>query len=311
MNRWYLIALICFSACKTGVKAQQYAGLSIDNDLFFGKDYYYSSGVFLQYGKTVSPYEKPRAADKFFKDELENKQRKSIHWRLGQQIFNPIGRYDSISDHMDYPFSGYLFLERSEQTHKSDKEILSWGLQLGLSGPPSLSQPIQNTYHRVVLGLPPLSWVDQQAAGLHLGVFGAWTKSVPLFEKVQFTQQMKAALGTHQSFAQLRTGLQWGPLNPLVFFNPLISPSQKGWSAHIGARLSYHAQDYNLSGSLFNDRSPFTLSSNICRNSLEAGFALRIEQWQFMTIAKTRSRDTPTQRYERHQVLFLSAIHFW
>lgn len=29
MNRWYLIALICFSACKTGVKAQQYAGLSI------------------------------------------------------------------------------------------------------------------------------------------------------------------------------------------------------------------------------------------------------------------------------------------
>ena len=39
-----LIAILLYSVQT--LMAQQYAGLSIDNDLFFGKDYYYSSGIF-------------------------------------------------------------------------------------------------------------------------------------------------------------------------------------------------------------------------------------------------------------------------
>ena len=43
-----LIAILLYSVQP--LIAQKYAGLSIDNDLFFGKDYYYSSGIFLKYG---------------------------------------------------------------------------------------------------------------------------------------------------------------------------------------------------------------------------------------------------------------------
>ena len=91
---------------------QSYGGLSIDNDLFFGKDYYYSSGIFLQYGTTKNGREKPT--------------KKRIHWTLGQQIYNPIGRYDSITTSMDYPFSGYLFLERAVSRTLKNKGVFRW-----------------------------------------------------------------------------------------------------------------------------------------------------------------------------------------
>ena len=49
---------------------QSYGGLSIDNDLFFGKDYYYSSGIFLQYGTTKNGREKPLNNEDLFKIEI-------------------------------------------------------------------------------------------------------------------------------------------------------------------------------------------------------------------------------------------------
>ena len=34
--------------------AQKYIGLNVDNDLYFKSDRYYSSGIFLEYGKLKS-----------------------------------------------------------------------------------------------------------------------------------------------------------------------------------------------------------------------------------------------------------------
>ena len=269
--------------------AQQYAGLSIDNDLFFGKDYYYSSGIFLQYG-------------------FEKNEKKSVHWRLGQQIFNPIKRYDSITKFMDYPFSGYLFLERQVRYNINKNKNWGWGFQIGLSGPPSLSKPIQNTYHQYILNLPPLSWHGQQPAGFHIGIEGAYKDAKHLGKHFFFTNQLNLQLGTHLTEASLRTGLQWGQLNPFVFFGPPLFSHKSGWGTHLGVQLKYNLHDYNLSGSYFRDNSPFTLRSNAFRNTLEAGVGYSGKHWQFIALAKARSKDTPRQKYSRHQVVQLSVL---
>jgi len=36
------------------VQAQRYVGVNVDNDLYFGIDQYYSSGIFLEYGKVLN-----------------------------------------------------------------------------------------------------------------------------------------------------------------------------------------------------------------------------------------------------------------
>lgn len=294
------IIFVFFLLAIQGLMAQNYAGLSIDNDLFFGKDYYYSSGIFLQYGYNKGSNTFP-----------SEKNPKSIHWTLGQKIFNPIGRYDSVSTRMDYPFSGFLYLERNVLSQKSEQEFFSWGVQIGVSGPPSLSRPLQNSYHEWVLGLPKLSWVDQQPAAFHLGIQGAWAHTSQPEKDFHFSKRLALQLGTYQSEASLRAGIAWGPLNPLVFYGPPLPNAQRGWSAQLGIQLKYNIQDYNLSGHFINNHSPFTLPSVSFRNTLEFGLAYKLPNWQFIALAKARSKDTPNQKYERHEVLYVSIIKMW
>ena len=42
---FHLLGLITFSS------AQKYIGLNVDNDLYFKSDRYYTSGIFVEYGK--------------------------------------------------------------------------------------------------------------------------------------------------------------------------------------------------------------------------------------------------------------------
>ena len=302
--RWGFLFISLFSTALWG---QNYGGLSIDNDLFFGKDYYYSSGIFLQYGITKSNRDKPLDSQELFKEE--NFFKKRIHWTSGQQIYTPIGRYDSINTNMDYPFSGYLFLERAVSKTLKNKGVFRWSAQLGISGPGSLSTPLQNTYHKHILGLPPLSWVGQQAGNMHLGILGQYSHYISLSQKRHISYQLQSQWGTHSSQSSLSTGLHLGHLDPMVFYSEAFNNSQKnGFGGYIGIQYQYHFQDYNLSGSLFENSSPFTLPSNSFRNTWLAGVGYQANKWQFLAIAKARSKDTPRQKYKRHQVLYISIL---
>lgn len=274
------------------VLGQGYAGLAIDNDLFFGKDHYYSSGVFLKYGT----------------QKKGERGVKIIHWTLGQQIYTPIGRYDTITSNMDYPFSGYLFLSRGVTTAFSKKYFFRWNAEIGISGPNSLAKTFQNAYHELILNLPPLTWVAAQPAGIHFGVAAQFTHRHALGLKTNFTNQWRAKLGTHQTEGVLRSGVQWGALDPLVFYNEPFQSNTLGFGAHLGIELKYNLQDYNLSGSLFHDLAPFTLPSNRFRNTLEVGIAYRTTHWQLMVMAKAYSKDTPGQKHARHEVLQISIL---
>ena len=59
--------------------SQRYAGLSVDNDFYFGIDRYYSSGIFLKYG----------TLKKHYKDSINYPLYISKHWTLGQEINTP------------------------------------------------------------------------------------------------------------------------------------------------------------------------------------------------------------------------------
>ena len=302
--RWILLF---FMLLYNPLWGQSYGGLSIDNDLFFGKDYYYSSGIFLQYGTTKNGREKPLKNEDLFSEEKAATRR--IHWTLGQQIYNPIGRYDSITTSMDYPFSGYLFLERAVSKTLKNKGLFRWSAQLGISGPGSLSEPFQNTYHKYILGLPPLSWVGQQPGNLHIGLLGQYTNYLSLGQARQFSYQIQSQWGTHSSQSSVSGGFHLGQINPMVFYSEAFHhPTKEGFGVYIGLQYRYHFQDYNLSGSLFENNSPFTLPSNSWRNTWLAGMGYQINQWQFLAVAKARSKDTPGQKYQRHQVVYLSIL---
>ena len=89
----FLTLLFCLLTNE--VISQKQLNLDVDNDLYFDRDFYYSSGIFLT---LMTPNAKN---DKISLNKL----------KIGQLIYTPSMRYESDPNKYDYPYSGYLYLE--------------------------------------------------------------------------------------------------------------------------------------------------------------------------------------------------------
>ena len=79
MNVKHFLTIVSLSFLGI-VHSQRYVNVHVDNDLYFGIDRYYSSGIFLSYVKVLKPKK-----DSLIKD----KQRVTHQWMLGQEINTP------------------------------------------------------------------------------------------------------------------------------------------------------------------------------------------------------------------------------
>jgi len=74
----FLIALILWVVTTPLVAAQSYLNLQVDNDLYFRTDFYYSSGIFVDYGYALPQAKKDTSGPKTY-----------AGWKLGQEIKTP------------------------------------------------------------------------------------------------------------------------------------------------------------------------------------------------------------------------------
>ena len=226
-----------FLWCTTPLLAQsRYFNLNVDNDLFFITDYFYSSGIFLQYGKEILTEEK---------DSL----RKFRLFELGQEIYTPSDRYSIDPQEYDYPYGGWTYITYASQKELSATRQLEYGLQLGITGDISLARWMQNTYHTTVLGLPENAWVDQVPNSVHLNIYGVYYNQYPLGDYFSLTTQFAGKLGTQRIDLSSRLGLNIGGKNLLgLGTNPLYK-AKTGDGFYLGLRTGYVFHDYTLSGS--------------------------------------------------------------
>lgn len=276
---------------------QRYIGLSVDNDLYFGTDRYYSSGIFLKYGKLKTTQ----------KDSLNSKNFTSTHWTLGQEINTPSLRLTSDLSKMDYPFNGWLFLRIEKEYFKSLDFGFGWGLLAGTTGAnASLAKGMQNTYHRLVLNLPPLTWAYALPQAVHLNFEAALFWGAPLAEKVKWVQESRLRAGSFRTGAETRFGLQWGSLSGLPFFGQRLESTQEGISFFSGATLALNIHDYSLSGSFIRQNSAYDLEATKLRHILQAGVVYFKKSWRGMLLYNFSSPYIQTQRIKRHSYLNIS-----
>ena len=286
------IALLSFSA-----QSQQYATLSVDNDLYFGIDRYYSSGLFLKYGKLKK---KP-------KDSLDSSQYVSQHWTLGQEINTPSFRFTSDLSRMDYPYNGWLFLGFQKEYFKHLDFGYGWGVQLGTTGAnESLAKFFQNTYHIYVLKLEPLTWAYSIPQAVHFNVEIASFLGKEVKGRLKWVQENRAALGTFRTQLSTRFGLQWGTLPGLPFFGQRLEDLTDGVAFFLGTQLTFNISDYSLSGSLFRSNSPFDFELERFRGMLQGGIMLYRSNWRTKLIYNYSSALITTQRIKYHPYLNIS-----
>jgi len=297
--------LRAFICCILGLflgqslKAQErFITLEIDNDLFFIKDYFYSSGIFLRTGKRL-----PSTS----KDSLSHYRL----WELGQEIYTPSDRFSTNTNEYDYPYGGWTYITYASQKELSATRQLEYGLQLGITGDISLARWMQNTYHTTVLGLPENAWVDQVPNSLHLNIYAVYYNQYPLGDYFSLTTQFACKLGTQRIDLSSRLGLNIGGKNLLgLGTNPLYK-AKTGDGFYLGLRTGYVFHDYMLSGSLFNDDAPFTAETVPFRVELEAGLTYNLPKWKLLFLYRHRSRDNQLQKNEGHHLMTIGISRFF
>ena len=292
------ILAFCCLLLSAPLLGQSHLSLSVDNDLYFATDYYYSSGIFIRYGKEIK--KDSSTVERFF-SKIE----------IGQLIYTPRKRYATEIEVLDYPFSGYLFVRYQKEKVDPNRRGYQYAAELGVSGAASLAEPMQNLYHEQVLQLPPLSWTAAMPQEFHLGIRGAYFRAFSLGKNVAFVPDATAVLSTHQTMGAARLGWILGTTAKMPFhFSPLLN-NHKGWGVYFGWQQQYIFHDFPLEGSLFNDASSFTLAPNRARNLLELGAVWHNQQWKLQGTFYSASKDTPLQNRSRHRYLNFTVSRFF
>ena len=283
---------VLFFLITTKVNSQKQINLDVDNDLYFNRDFYYSSGIFLSYSKTD-------------KDNVDDYNRLT----LGQLIYTPSMRYETNPEKYDYPYSGYLFLEYQKRKKISTHSSYSFGGQIGITGNASLAKGMQNLYHDLVLNLPNLKWESQMPQELQLNLLASYFKGFKIKDNISLTSELYSKLGTYQIMSGLQMGLYVGDLSWLAFSDNYILNTDSEFSFFIGTKLEYFIHDYKLEGSFLNDRAELIMESNNYRDIFTVGLKKRFNNIQVLTSYNSSSKDTKNQRTKRHPFLKISITY--
>ena len=296
---WRAVILIFIGGGTSLLFGQRYVGLSVDNDLYFGIDRYYSSGIFIKYGAL-----KPQT-----NDSLGNFNYSSSHWTLGQEINTPSFRLTEDLDKIDYPYNGWLYLGYEQDHFKQLDFGYGWGIQLGTTGAEaSFAKFMQNTYHIYVLGLPPLTWAYSMPQSFHLNVETVLYWGQPLQGRLKWVQESSLRAGSFRTQFQTRFGFQLGNLEGLPFFGQRLEAQTDGLSFFTGLSMIANLHDYSLTGSLFRSNSYYPLQAERMRAILQGGVIWQASQWRFSSLFNYASPFITNQRIKRHPYLNISIL---
>jgi hypothetical protein len=284
------------------LNAQKYVSINVDNDLYLGTDRYYSSGIFIEYGKISTPR------------TVNNKSKgfTSIQWTLGQEITTPSYRYSKEITKLDYPYNGWLYIQFKKENFKSLWSGFSYGFQFGTTGSEeSLAKQMQNFYHTYFLNLPKLSWINPQPQAFHLNFFTNYFKGFKLCKNLNLVSNPKLMLGTYNTFLSTRLGFQYGKTKHYSFFNNSFTTNNNDISFYLGTHLTYSFHNYSFSGSLFRENSSFINYPKKLNKKIELGFVTQNDKWKITSMFVSASNDFDIQRYKSHKYVTIIISRFF
>jgi lipid A 3-O-deacylase len=189
--------------------------LVLENDLFsphpLGKkapDFEYTAGTRLSWASAHTAWWAARL-DRALgaRDTAGGLPRLRTRWEVGQEIYTP--RIDAVEPLPgERPYAGWLYGAVTASAARPGR-TRSLTLQLGVTGPPSLAEPVQDEIHKIGGFRPPLGWGHQLAfePGVVLRYGEAWTAARDLGgASAEIGPEWEAALGNVLTAA--RAGLR-------------------------------------------------------------------------------------------------------
>jgi len=210
-----------------------------------------------------------------------------ISFDLSQSIFTPRDTQASRLNPRDRPYAGYLNATLG-LLHDTDNARSLLALSLGVVGPSSLGQVVQNGFHSIIGDTPNRGWSAQLKDEPAIELLAERTYRLPITRlyglETDALPALTAGVGTVRDYVQAGVSFRLGQGLNSDFGAPRIRPGLSGsdaytpnrplaWYVFAGADGQGIARDLFLDGSTFRNRSP-SVDKRPYLGELQAGLAI-------------------------------------
>lgn len=242
-----------------------------DNDLYtsYYRDGYYTNGLFLTY-RTV-------------KDDISKELPKKIYkFQAGHMMFTAVKSTLQFASTHDRPFAGYFYGAFGVSRFYKSNTIFTTDVEIGVLGPNSKGEELQNFMHGIYNYPKPLGWKHQiqNAFALNFNASYLHYFSNSSSNTLDISSYNSLKIGT--VFTNISTGIysrigfkKLQPFTNSVAFNSNLNTSSKSYSesfVFIKPMLNYTLYDATIQGSFLNKTSPVTFDVMPFHFSLELGY---------------------------------------
>lgn len=288
---------------------KNYISVSYENDLIgSGSDENYTSGVQINY---FNVDRKPPAILNTLADSwmgFDIGETTATSYAIGQKIYTPKDIRNPNRQPKDRPWAGWLYGSVA-LSNVSKEHVDSFGITLGVVGPPSLAETTQKFIHDNITDSPePMGW-DYQ---LHTepGVILSWERRWPVILaaqvggfRLQGEPNVSFAVGNINTFAGFGGTLTFGPNQRQVQDTPpRIPPAMSGtgyfdtpasrdydWYLFTGINGRAIARDIFLDGNSFRDSESVDKKNFVA--DANAGLAITYGQTRFSYTLVYRTKE--------------------
>ncbi len=239
---------------------------TLDNDILFFEDYYYTAGQNFIYRRLLEP---TSHAYRLFKTHTPVDSSKIIvEYNYGFKIFTPFDIHETNPKNMDRPYAGWNFGSISFSNFPSMRSSNQYQFEMGLVGPMSGMEELQKKLHQLTHYDQPKGWEYQIPNEVVANVSYARFQNWRLLEEVDIISQSSAQMGTGSNKISQEFTLRLAQFNDIgnsVYTNSRLSwdTRKKGLERPFeffffgGLGINYVMTNIFIEGSLFpGNKSP-------------------------------------------------------
>lgn len=265
-------------------------GLTLDNDVVFFTDRYYTAGHHLFYRRVLGKN----------REEKDSTSRPILSFLIGNEIYTSKTILFANTVNLDRPYAGYLYTAiKFNHTWKKPAGIMN--LEIGWVGEQNGTGQLHTWWHEQTGYKEPRGWGTQIANEVIANLSYQFNYPWRLGPRAELISESTMHAGTASNkFNQQLTVrfLDFMPLNKSVYLNNTLASStgdsDRESFLFMGAGVDYVFSNIFLEGSLFEDRpTPFTVAVSpwVFYATVGYCYAKRKNTFRFQLIGL--SRETP------------------
>jgi hypothetical protein len=200
--------------------------VTMDNDILFFEDYYYTAGMDVMYRQLLRPQSILFKLGNPHRGLNSDSAKVIFTTRAGAKIFTPFDILKTDPKDMDRAYAGWSYLDLELSNFPSPSASNSYQIEIGLTGPASGMEKVQKWMHHITGFDQPAGWKYQLPDELAVNLRYQRMQNIPLLKELDIVNTASVEAGTVSNRISEEITIRMGDFKTLdhsVFANSRLS----------------------------------------------------------------------------------------